>query len=205
MRKTIQWLFKSFLKGLLLVVPVFVTGWVFYFVFRKIDGWLHLKIPGMGFLATLVFIVLVGALGSNLLVGRLVSYLERVLNRLPLVKLIYFSLKDLINAFVGEKKSFRFPVLVSLVPGGNIKAVGFMTAESLDLPGGASDQVAVYLPQSYNFAGNLIVVPRPQITPLPPSESAKWLAFVVSGGVSRGPSGTVIGGEDFSTGKFPKN
>jgi hypothetical protein len=59
------------------------------------------------------------------------------------------------------------------------------------------------LPQSYNFAGSLVLVPRDRITYLPPEESAKWLAFIVSGGVTRGRQG-MIGGEDFGTTQFPK-
>src|SRR3989338_6350741 len=170
MRGSLQWLLKSFFKGLLLVVPITVTGWALFFVFRKIDGLLNLGIPGLGFAVTLAFIAVVGALGSNILVDRLFGFFERVLNRLPLVKLVYFSLKDLLNAFVGEKKSFRTPVLVTLDREGGVKAVGFVTSESPDVPGMA-DHVAVYLPQSYNFAGNLVLVPRARISPLPTGES----------------------------------
>jgi uncharacterized membrane protein len=204
MRSPFPWLIKSFLKGLLLVVPLSVTVWVVVIIFRKIDGLLSLHVPGLGFLLTIVFILMVGVLGSNILVTRSVAYLERLLNRLPLVKLIYFSLKDLIGAFVGEKKSFKFPVLVSLQPGSDAKVLGFVTAESLDLPG-AQDHMAVYLPQSYNYSGFMILVPKDRVTALPQGDSAKWLAFIVSGGVSRGREGEgLIGGEDFSTGKFPK-
>jgi uncharacterized membrane protein len=202
MRSPLDWVIRSFLKGLLLVVPVTVTAFVIYFVFTKIDGLLNLKIPGLGFLTTVAFIVGIGALGSNILVSRFIVALERGLTRLPLVKLVYFSLKDLIGAFVGEKKSFRLPVLVSLLPESDSKVLGFVTADPLDIPG-TSDHVAVYLPQSYNFAGSLVLVPRDRITYLPPEESAKWLAFIVSGGVTRVRHG-VIGGEDFSTSEFPK-
>jgi uncharacterized membrane protein len=179
-----QWLLKSFLKGLLLVVPLTVTAWVFWFVFVKIDSLLGIPVPGVGFLVTLAIIVTVGAVGSIILVDRAVAYLERLVGRVPFAKLIYFPLKDFVGAFVGEKKSFRKPVLVDLGPGG-LKTIGFVTAESLGLES-ALDHVAVYLPQAYNIAGNLILVPRASITPLPPNQSSKWLAFVVSGGVSRG-------------------
>ena len=189
MRKPMQWLLKSFLKGLLIVAPLTVTAWVIYVVFSWIDGLLSVKIPGLGFLLTLFIIVAVGAVGSNIVADRLIAYLEKFLNRLPLVKLIYFSLKDLIGAFVGEKKSFRIPVLVSLYPESGAKVLGFVTSEDPDLPG-APDHVAVYLPQSYNYSGFLIVIPRAQVTPLPPSESGRWLSFIVSGGVSRGPHTT---------------
>ncbi len=199
-----QWLIKSFLKGLLLTVPLVVTLWVVYALFRTIDGILRLPIPGAGFLLTVSILIIIGAMGSNILVRRAVLGLESLLNRLPFVKLIYFSLKDLIGAFVGEKKSFKFPVLVTLQPGSEVKLVGFVTSESLDWPG-VEGQVAVYLPQSYNYSGFLVVVPRSQIVPLPPEESSRWLAFIVSGGVSGGrPGEQHIGGEDFSLAKFPQ-
>lgn len=179
-----QWLLKSFLKGLLLVVPLTVTAWVFWFVFIKIDRLLGISTPGVGFLITLAIIIAVGALGSIFLVGRAVAYLEGLMGRVPFAKLIYFPLKDFVGALVGEKKSFRKPVLVDLGAGG-LKTIGFVTAESLDIEA-VHDHVAVYLPQAYNIAGNLILVPRSAVTPLPPNQSSKWLAFVVSGGVSRG-------------------
>ena len=183
-----QWLLKSFLKGLLLVVPLTVTAWVFYFVFVKIDGLLGISVRGVGFLLTILLIMAVGAVGSIILVDRAVAWLEHLVSRVPLAKLIYFPLKDFVGAFVGDKKSFRQPVLVSLgsgADGGDVRVLGFVTAENLGIAG-EPDLVAVYLPQSYNFAGNLILVPRRRVTALPPEESAKWLAFTVSGGISRG-------------------
>lgn len=184
-----QWLLKSFLKGLLLVVPLTVTVWVFWLVFSTIDGWLGFAIPGMGLVVTLAAIVLVGAVGSIFLVDRLVAWLESALSRVPVAKLVYFSLKDFVGAFVGEKKGFNRPVMVDLDAEGSLKVIGFATAENLDLPG-TTDYVAVYLQQSYNFAGNLVLVPRARVTPLPPGESSRWLTFIVSGGVSGHVSGT---------------
>jgi uncharacterized membrane protein len=99
-----------------------------------------------------------------------------------LVKLIYTSIKDLVSAFMGDKKSFNQPVAVTLLPGGNVKALGFITRDglhALDLP----HHVAVYIPQSYNFAGYLAVVPRDQIETLDVS-SAELMTFIISGGVS---------------------
>lgn len=180
-----QWLLKSFLKGLLLVVPLTVTAWVFYYVFMRIDGLLGIRIPGVGFLVTLALMVVVGALGSLFLVDRAVAYLEHLVSRVPLAKLVYFPLKDFVGAFVGDKKSFRKPVLVALEADPALKVVGFVTAEDLGIAGHA-DLVAVYLPLSYSIAGHLILVPRERITLLPPEESARWLAFAVSGGISRG-------------------
>lgn len=163
-------------------MPVVVTLYVFYLAFIKIDRLLRIPIPGVGFIVTLALITLIGFLASNIFTRSLLNFIDRFLNRLPLVKLLYASIKDLIGAFVGDKKSFDRPVLVRPVPGSNIQVAGFVTRESLDT-WGLQDQVVVYLPQSYNFAGNLIIVPRSQIAPLA-VDSAEVMAFIVSGGIT---------------------
>jgi uncharacterized membrane protein len=192
-----QKLLGNFLKGLLILVPLVLTVYVIYAVFVRIDGLLHLPIPGLGFVVTIVFIWIVGFLGSNIFFARLFSWFEKGLTRLPVVKLLYFSIKDLIGAFVGEKKSFTRPVMVSLglpgqggpeapgLPGDDIRLMGFVTAETLDFPS-SEKHVAVYMPTSYNFGGFLILVPRNRITPLTTVDSAKLMAFIVSGGVAKG-------------------
>jgi uncharacterized membrane protein len=201
-----QRLFTNFLKGILVLAPMMVTGWVIYAVFTKIDGLLGIPIPGLGFALTIIFIILVGALASNIFLQRLFNYIERLFTRLPVVKLLYFSIKDLIGAFVGEKKMFNRPVMVTMghplghvmeaaesirsaAPAGqDIKMLGFITAESLEFLPEGGDRVAVYMPQSYNMGGYMMLVPRDRITPLTTVESSKLLAFIVSGGVARGPA-----------------
>jgi len=113
--------------------------------------------------------------------------MEGVLIKAPFVKLLYTSIKDLIAAFMGEKRRFDQPVLVSLSPGGHGEAVGFVTRTDLEFLG-LLDHVAVYFPQSYNFAGHLLVFPKEQVRPLE-VESSEVMAFIVSGGVSGGPHG----------------
>lgn len=177
-----------FVRGLVLLTPLAVTIWVCWIVFTRVDGWLGLPVQGAGFVATIVLITAVGFLGSNLLTRTLVSGLESIMTRLPFVRLLYGSTKDLLNAFVGEKRRFDKPVIVSITPDDRVHLMGFVTQESLahlDL----EDQVAVYCPHSYNFSGQLYVVHSSKIRPLDVA-SADAMAFVVSGGVS----GLVTGG-----------
>jgi uncharacterized membrane protein len=171
-----------FLQGLVFLAPIGITAYVFYKAFVTIDGWLGLPIPGIGFLLALIGVTILGFLTSNFLTKSIFHLLERLLARLPFVKLLHSSLKDVMTAFVGDRRRFDKPVLVDLFPGGNVKAFGFMTRESLenfDL----IDQVAVYFPQSFNFAGNLLIYPRDQILPVK-AESSKLMAFIVSGGIT---------------------
>ncbi len=175
---------RNFFEGLFLLVPVVVTVVVVLKVFEVIDGWLNIPIPGLGFLITLILITLAGRLASNVFFQGALGSFEKLLTRTPFIKLVYTSLKDLIEAFRGEKKRFDRPVMVTLTPGGHAKAIGFVTRKSMDMFG-LADHMAVYFPQSYNFAGNLLVFHKEQVRPLD-AESAEVMAFIVSGGVSGG-------------------
>lgn len=175
-----------FLRGLVLTIPLAVTVAVVWVTLTTIDGWLGIPIPGLGLLITLAAITLVGFLGSNLLWNSLVESLEAMLDRLPFVRILYNATKDLLDAFVGEKRRFDSPVLVALSADGAVRTFGFITQKSLaDL--GLADDVAVYFPQSYNFAGQLVVVPAARVTPIS-APSSDVLAFIVSGGVTGVPA-----------------
>lgn len=184
-------LMGHFAKGVIFIVPIAVTLYILYLIFAAIDRIIH-RIPGLhdsawwvtflGIVVALVLITLIGWLTSLFITRPLFTLVERTLGRLPLIKLLYSSLKDLIGAFVGDKKKFDKPVLVKVFPGSDVKVMGFVTRESLEFAG-LKDEVAVYLPQSYNFAGFLIIVPRERIVPLS-MDSSDLMKFIVSGGVA---------------------
>jgi uncharacterized membrane protein len=151
-------------------------------MFTKIDKLLGFPIPGLGFLITIAFVTIIGILGSNILTKKVLNFIDSLFIKLPIMRLFYTATKDILTVFLGDKKGFEKPVLVTLIPGSDVKVVGFITTESLD-SWGIQDEVAVYLPQSYNFAGNLIVVPKRQVT-LINARSSEVMAFIVSGGVT---------------------
>jgi uncharacterized membrane protein len=180
-------LLTYFARGLIFLVPIALSVYIVVALFRTIDGWLRLPVPGVGLVIIVVLVTTLGFLLSHYLTSQLLSLVERVLGRLPFVKLLHTSVKDMMDAFVGEKKRFDKPVLVEVAPAAGIRVVGFVTRETLDdlgLPGSA----AVYLPQSYNFAGQLLLVPRERLTPLQ-GETAGVMTFIVSAGVSGGAGG----------------
>ena len=181
-------LVRYFIKGLVIFVPIALTVFIFVWAFTSFDSVfrdrLNFPYPGMGILLTVVLIFLIGFLASNFLGKRLFALVERVFTGLPLVKLLYSAVKDMIEAFAGDKKSFDKPVIATIGPGDSVKIVGFVTRESLENLG-LEDHVAVYMPQSYNFAGNVLVLPKDAVKPLD-IESSQAMAFVVSGGVSCG-------------------
>jgi uncharacterized membrane protein len=174
---------KDFGQGLLVLAPLAITFYVAYAVISALDGWLHLPVPGLGLVISLLLITAIGHFARNVVGRRLFKSVEHGMRKLPVVALLYGSLRDLFNAFAGDKRTFNRPVVVDVSPGSNLKLFGFVTCEHFDDPQ-LRDHVAVYLPQSYNFAGNLIVVPRSQIRILD-ADGAQCMAFVVSGGVSQ--------------------
>lgn len=175
-------LLNYFVQGLLLLAPLAITLYVCWITFVTIDGWLGLPVRGAGFLVTIVLITLFGFLAGGFLTRRFWGLLERIMQRLPLIRLLYSSTKDLLNAFVGERRRFETPAIVRLTADGGASVLGFVTQESVErlgIPG----HVAVYVPQSYNFAGQMLIVPADRVTRITTS-SADVMAFVVSGGVT---------------------
>jgi uncharacterized membrane protein len=177
-----QLLIRYFFRGLLVFVPAVLTIAIVVFVFRKVDALMGIPIPGAGFVATITIIVVTGALASNFVTRRLFEFVESLFQKLPFVKILYSSIRDVTDAFVGERKGFDRPVLVTLDEANGIRAVGFLTRDSLP-EAGLPDHACVYLPQSYNFAGFLAVVPQRLVAPLP-ARGADAMAFVVSGGAA---------------------
>lgn len=181
-------LLAFFLRGLVVVTPLAVTVYIVWFTLKTIDGWLNLRIPGLGLLITLAMITLVGFLASTVITRSAFRAIENMLNRLPFVRLLYTSTRDLLSAFVGKHKRFDRPVLVEVA--NDVSIFGFVTQDALTNLPDAAGEVAVYCPQSYNFAGQLLVVPTSRVTPVT-AASADVLAFIVSGGVTGTPFGQV--------------
>jgi uncharacterized membrane protein len=174
-----------FARGLVLVAPIAITlasvGWVV----SKLDEWLNLEqfgIPGLGLVLTVVGITLVGFLASNLITRGALGALDRLFDRLPFVRLLYGAVRDVLNAFVGEKKRFDQPVAVRLDDRGDVCLFGFVTQESLAALS-LDAHVSVYCPHSYNFSGQLLVVRADRVQRLDRA-SSDIMAFIVSGGVA---------------------
>ncbi len=171
---------RNFVQGLLVVAPLGITIWIVWVVVRALDSWMGTKIPLLGLAIAIAGITFIGFLTGNVLGGRIGSFFERTLQRVPIVRLLYNSLRDLLGAFAGDRRGFQKPVVAEISP--NVKVLGFMTCERFDDPQ-LSQHVSVYLPQSYNFAGHMLVLPRSQVRPLD-ADGAEFMAFILSGGVT---------------------
>ncbi len=174
--------FQYFLRGLILVGPIALTVYIVFVSVKWVDDLIPIKIPGLGLIIVLIVTVLLGYLANTLFAKPIFTMLEKAMRRVPLINFIYTSINDLVKAFVGDNKRFNTPVLVSFDKDGIIQKPGFITSEDLEqigLPG----LVAVYLPHSYNFSGNLFIVDKQYVRPLDGNNS-DIMKYIVSGGVS---------------------
>ncbi len=182
---------RYFIQGLIITVPVGITAIVVYKVFDWVRSLFSMfgtiispVIDPLIILATaLILIFLMGILGSSIILRPLFSLLDNTLEQTPVVKTVYSSIKDFMSAFVGSKKRFNKPVLVTINKENNIQQLGFITKEDLSELNLSKNCVAVYMPLSYSISGNLLIVPTDHITPVDAS-SAEVMKFIVSGGVT---------------------
>jgi len=180
-------LISFFLQGLLFIGPIAVSVFVIFKIFDLIDGllrnFLPWEIPGLGLIIILVLITGLGWLGSTIIAKPMFSYFDKIIEKAPLIKIIYTAVKDLLSAFVGSKKSFNQPVLVKLEKDSDVQKLGFITQSDLSDLGIGKDKVAVYLPHSYAWSGNQYIVPKANVQALDVS-AAIVMKFIVSGGVT---------------------
>ncbi|MDB5137832.1 MAG: hypothetical protein JWP37_4435 [Mucilaginibacter sp.] len=194
MKRIFRALLNYFIKGLIVVVPIGAAIFLIYWAVSTLDNALNLSdilwtdskgkpiyIPGLGIVNVLILILVAGILVTNVITEPIKRWFNRWINRLPIFKFLYSSIKDLTEAFVGEEKKFNEPVLVEVNEFG-LKKIGFLVQKDLtklNLPG----EVAVYFPLSYSFAGQVVIVSADKVKPIDKS-AAQMMKFVISGGVS---------------------
>ncbi len=178
-----------FLQGLLYVAPISLTFYVIYWLFVFTDNLLQsifrdligISIPGLGVFVIIIGLIILGFLGQTIIARPFRLFLNNVIYKIPILKLIYSSLKDFFSAFVGKDKKFNKPVKVRMNKYDNVMRIGFLTNENLKGLQ-AEDYVAVYFPFSYTFTGETFLVPREFAEPvnIAPTEVIK---FLMAGGV----------------------
>ena len=194
MKSTLRYqkVIQYFLQGLLILGPVSITIYFIYIIFDKIDSILRpaINIPGLGFIIIIGFILFVGYVSSFFVMGRILSVLDKFLEKTPGIKLFYSFIKDFFEAFAGNKKKFTHNVL-ACVDDHDVWRVGFITQEDMS-SFGMENYVAVYLPMAYSVAGNVYIVSKDRIKPLHSISSAQSMKFAVSGGVTTIPDEIII-------------
>jgi len=187
-------LFQYFLQGLIILAPIVITIWavtsLFNFIDRILPDLLEKFFPntkdiyftGLGFVVVILIVLGVGYISSSWVVSRLVMLFDNILEKTPGIKILYSTVKDFFEAFAGNKRKFDKAVLVN-VEANEVWRVGFITRQDLT-EFGLHDFVAVYLPQSYAFAGHLYFVKRERVRVLTDISSAEAMKFTISGGVA---------------------
>ena len=188
---------KYFLQGLLLLAPITLTVFVLVKVFWFLDSlipkelllWksqtqsIHVgDIPGLGILLLLLVLIFVGFIGSSFIADPIINYFNKMLSKIPLVKVIYDAIKELLGAFVGNKKKFNHPVIFKDFPEANFYRIGFVTQQDLSTITAHNGLCAVYLPHSYALSGMVVFVDSSKLESLN-INAAKAMKFIVSGGV----------------------
>ncbi len=194
MKRILRALLRYFIKGLLVVLPLGAAFFLMFWAFSSVDEALNLSesvfvspstgrpmyIPGLGIASVILVVLISGFIATYLITEPIYNWFNRWLNKLPIFKFIYSSIKDLTEAFVGDDKKLNEPVLVEDSHG--FKRIGFLTQKDMSAFG-LKGEVAVYFPWSYSFAGQVIIVKAEHVKPLKIS-SAQAMKFIVSGGVS---------------------
>lgn len=174
---------QYFLRGVLVMAPVLITISMLVWIFQKLDGLLHpyLTTPGAGLAALLLIVLLIGWISTFRFVKQISRMVSNGIEHTPGVSLIYTSVRDFFEAFVGNKKRFTLAVLVD-VTAKDVWVVGFLTDED---PSGfklGETYVSVYVPQAYTVGGQLYLVQRDRVRPIDNLHAADVMKYAVTGG-----------------------
>lgn len=180
-----------FLQGLLLLAPIFVTIYAVFYIFNLLDSTIekvfrflfHFYFPGIGIIAMFFIIAFIGFIGSLVIFQPMLHVFDALMERVPVVKDIYSSMKDFFGAFISKKKKFDKPVMFEVGKDSGVFRLGFITQEDLSEMN-ILDKVAVYAPWSYNLSGTLFIVNKSQIQILHDVKAGDMMKFVMSGGVT---------------------
>jgi uncharacterized membrane protein len=196
---------RIFLTGLLTVLPIVATiyfvVWVLTVLERFFGKQVIFLIPdewyrtGMGLVVAIVVVFLVGLLMHAILFRRLFGWAEKVLLEIPLVRSVYAALRDLLGLFAEHKEPSLQVVMLDLP--GNLRVLGFVTrADFSDAPAGIAraDEVAVYLPMSYQIGGYTVFVPKSACKPVQMSREEAMKFILTAGLKSASPSAEPPGG-----------
>lgn len=183
---------KIFISGLIIFLPLAITIYVVYAVVNIVENILgiflknalpqNVYIPGFGFLATILLIFLLGLLLNNFVTAKLLHKLQEKLAEMPLVKVVYSPLRDLVHLFSKSRGSGALQKVVLVQFDSHKEVLGLVTREHFgDLDRNLiinPDKIAVYIPMSYGLGGYTILVNKSQVTSIDmPVEKAMSLAL----------------------------
>jgi len=187
-------LLQYFLQGLLILAPIAITAYAIFWVVTSIDsllpiftyqdlqGNVRVQNYGIGFVIIIAALIVIGYFSSFFITGRVVSFVDKILEKTPGIKHIYSTTRDFFEAFAGDKKKFTKNVLAN-VDDNDVWRFGFITRDDME-EFGLKDYVTVYIPMAYSVAGNVYVIPKERIRPITNISAAQTMKFAVSGGIT---------------------
>lgn len=186
-----QWLRRSFIAGVLVTVPLVISVAALVWIFGIIDGFaaplaekvLGRKVPGLGLLITLIVVLSVGVVATNVLGRRLLARTEGWLTRIPVFRTIYTPVKQLVVAFSPDtEQGFKRVVMVEDPNRGWV--LGFLTKEfRIERETGPEILVAVYIPTNHLYLGDIRMYPRERAI-FPDISVEEGIRIVLTGGMS---------------------
>ena len=181
---TAKKILRFFIQGVIILAPIGITAYALYWLFEKVDGILrpYVNVPGLGFGLIILFVILIGWISSSFLMGSAINFFDQLMQKTPGIKFIYTSTKDFFEAFAGDKRKFNKAVLASVFDE-DVWIVGFLTDEEMTKFDMGAEHVAVYVPQAYNFAGQLYILPKSKVKKIEHITSGEAMKYAVTGGV----------------------
>ena len=188
----LNWFRVRLIAGFFVTVPAIATSWLLYIFWDKIDDFFSpgyerifgRRIPGLGFLTAVVVMFLMGAIATNVVGRRILSLVERLFLRVPVFRVVYPSVKQLLEAFSPERRHAFKEVVLAEHPRKGEYVFGFLTGEVLvEGPEGKRQMVTVFLPTNNLYLGDVVLIPKEEVifTGLPIEEGIR---IILSGGTA---------------------
>ena len=179
-----NWLKVRFIAGFFVTVPIFLTAWLLWIFWSRIDdvfGPMYEKIlgrpaPGLGFLTAAAIILVMGTIARNVVGRRVLAWGDKLLLRVPIYRRLYPSVKMLIDSFSPERRSAFGAVVLVEHPRQGEYAFAFVTSHVLvDTPHGKREMVTLFIPTNNLYLGDVVLVPRDDVVPtgLPVEEGVR--------------------------------
>lgn len=185
-----QWLRRSFIAGFFVTVPLAVSLAALVWMFRAVDGltsglydrWLGAHPPGLGFITTIVIVLTIGALATNVFGRKVLGRGEQLLMQVPVFRTVYAPIKQLIVAFSPDnERGFKRVALIEVAGRGFV--LGFLTKEfTVDRGHGPEPLLAVYVPTNHLYLGDVVVC-RPQDVSFPDMTVEQGVRVFLTGGM----------------------
>jgi uncharacterized membrane protein len=183
----------QFVAGMLVVVPVAATVLILVWLFNSIDNILQPivraiygdEIPGVGFGATLVLIYLAGVVARNVVGKKLIKYGDSLLARVPVLRMLYFGIKQILESFSYTSKSNFMQVVLVEFPRKGIWTIGFITNEITE--GGGVKLINVLIPTSPTPTSGFLQIVREEDIVRTSLSVDDALKMVISGGAMTPP------------------